>query len=86
MPRRGVVASGDYKVEPDQTCAPFEPVWCDTFITESTFGLPIYRWEPEQAVFDDIKQWWRKNAEAGRAARAGWAAASCCPTMPTGPG
>ncbi|MCF5505093.1 DNA ligase-associated DEXH box helicase, partial [Pseudomonas syringae] len=37
------VASGDYKVEPDGTCAPFEPVRCHTFITESTFGLPIYR-------------------------------------------
>ena len=61
------VASGDYKVEPDRTCAPFEPVRCDTFITESTFGLPIYRWEAEQTVFDDINQWWRKNAGAGRA-------------------
>jgi putative mRNA 3-end processing factor len=61
------VASGDYKVEPDKTCAPFEPVRCDTFITESTFGLPIYRWEPEQDVFDDINRWWRRNAEQGRA-------------------
>ena len=43
------VASGDYKVEPDRTCTPFEPVRCDTFITESTFGLPIYRWQPERA-------------------------------------
>jgi putative mRNA 3-end processing factor len=60
------VASGDYKVEPDKTCTPFEPVRCDTFITESTFGLPIYRWEPEQQVFDDINRWWRKNAEEGR--------------------
>jgi putative mRNA 3-end processing factor len=60
------VASGDYKVEPDKTCAPFEPVACDTFITESTFGLPIYRWEPEQATFDDINRWWRRNAEQGR--------------------
>ena len=60
------VASGDYKVEPDRTCAPFEPVRCDTFITESTFGLPIYRWQPQQDIFDDINQWWRKNAEAGR--------------------
>jgi putative mRNA 3-end processing factor len=60
------VASGDYKVEPDRTCAPFEPVRCDTFITESTFGLPIYRWEPEQAIFDDINAWWRKNAAEGR--------------------
>lgn len=60
------VASGDYKVEPDRTCTPFEPVRCDTFITESTFGLPIYRWQPQQEIFDDINSWWRKNAEAGR--------------------
>lgn len=60
------VASGDYKVEPDATCAPFEPVRCDTFITESTFGLPIYRWQKQQEVFDDINAWWRKNAEQGR--------------------
>ena len=60
------VASGDYKVEPDRTCAPFEPVRCDTFITESTFGLPIYRWQPEQAIFDDINAWWRSNAGQGR--------------------
>ncbi|GGE63518.1 ligase-associated DNA damage response exonuclease [Massilia psychrophila] len=60
------VASGDYKVEPDRTCAPFEPVRCDTFITESTFGLPIYRWQPEQSIFDDINAWWRGNAAAGR--------------------
>ena len=38
------VASGDYKIEPDGTCAPFEPMRCHAFITESTFGLPIYRW------------------------------------------
>src|SRR5471030_2895478 len=61
------VASGDYKVEPDGTCTPFEPVRCDTFITESTFGLPIYRWLPQQTIFDDINQWWRANAAQGRA-------------------
>ncbi|MFI4926321.1 MAG: ligase-associated DNA damage response exonuclease, partial [Burkholderiales bacterium] len=61
------VASGDYKVAPDPTCAPFEPVRCETFITESTFGLPIYRWEPSQAVFDGIDSWWRHNAAQGRA-------------------
>ncbi len=68
MEHRGEVwvASGDYKVEPDRTCAPFEPVRCDTFITESTFGLPIYRWDPEQSIFDDINGWWRKNAADGR--------------------
>ncbi|WP_301359857.1 ligase-associated DNA damage response exonuclease [Stutzerimonas nitrititolerans] len=61
------VASGDYKVEPDGTCAPFEPVRCHTFITESTFGLPIYRWPAQSEVFRDINDWWRANAAAGRA-------------------
>lgn len=61
------VASGDYKVQPDATCAPFEPVRCDVFITESTFGLPIYRWAPPAQVFADISTWWAGNAAAGRA-------------------
>jgi len=61
------VASGDYKVEPDGTCAPFEPVRCHTFITESTFGLPIYRWEPQQQIFDQINAWWRENITLGKA-------------------
>ena len=61
------VASGDYKVEPDATCAAFEPVRCDTFITESTFGLPIYRWQPQAEVYSEINDWWRANAEEGRA-------------------
>ncbi len=37
-----IVASGDYKRHPDATCAPFEPVACDVFITEATFGLPVF--------------------------------------------
>ena len=53
------VASGDYYVagsradprEDNPTCAPFEPVRCDCFITESTFGLPIYRWQPQAELF-----------------------------------
>nr|WKF61380.1 hypothetical protein HUO10_005911 [Paraburkholderia busanensis] len=61
------VASGDYKLDPDPTCNPFEPVHCDTFITESTFGLPIYRWDPPQRVFDGVDSWWRHNAAAARA-------------------
>jgi putative mRNA 3-end processing factor len=61
------VASGDYKVEADATCAAFEAVQCHTFITESTFGLPIYRWQPQRIVFDDINDWWRGNAAEGRA-------------------
>jgi len=61
------VASGDYKTDPDPTCTPFELVRCDTFITESTFGLPIYRWTPEAQVFDEIRAWWAANRDAGRA-------------------
>jgi putative mRNA 3-end processing factor len=60
------VVSGDYKVEADPTCAPFEPVVCDVFITESTFGLPIYRWRPAAEVFAGINRWWARNADEGR--------------------
>ena len=61
------VVSGDYKVEADPTCTPFEPVRCHTFVTESTFGLPIYRWRPEREVLADVHAWWRANQEAGKA-------------------
>jgi putative mRNA 3-end processing factor len=61
------VVSGDYKTDPDVTCAPFEPVRCHTFMTESTFGLPIYRWPPQASVLAQINDWWRRNQEAGRA-------------------
>jgi putative mRNA 3-end processing factor len=61
------VVSGDYKTEPDPTCAPFEPIRCHTFITESTFGLPIYRWRPQSELFGEINDWWRANSAAGRA-------------------
>jgi len=61
------VVSGDYKRQADATCAPFEPVRCRTFVTESTFGLPIYRWDEPRAVFAEIDAWWRVNAAAGEA-------------------
>ena len=61
------VVSGDYKLEPDPTCAAFEPVACDTFVTESTFGLPIYRWPREAEVFAEIRNWWTANQLAGKA-------------------
>ncbi|MCB0078241.1 MAG: ligase-associated DNA damage response exonuclease [Anaerolineales bacterium] len=61
------VASGDYKIAPDPTCAPFEPVPCHTFITEATFGLPIYRWPEEAAVFGEVNDWWRQNQADGKA-------------------
>ncbi len=55
------VVSGDYKVEAEKTCAPFEPVKCHTFITESTFGLPIFRWQPQGDIFAEVNSWWREN-------------------------
>jgi putative mRNA 3-end processing factor len=61
------VISGDYKVEADRTCEVLSPVKCDTFITESTFGLPIYRWRSQLYVFDEINRWWQKNKESGKA-------------------
>jgi putative mRNA 3-end processing factor len=61
------VVSGDYKLEPDPTCAPFEALRCHAFVTESTFGLPIYRWSDPARVFEGVNAWWRGNAQAGRA-------------------
>jgi putative mRNA 3-end processing factor len=61
------VFSGDYKRAADPTCEPFEPVACHTFITEATFALPIYRWDPSAAVAREVWEWWEANREAGRA-------------------
>ncbi len=60
------VVSGDYKLAPDATCAPFEPLRCHTFVTESTFALPIYRWASMPEIAGAIHEWWRANREAGR--------------------
>jgi putative mRNA 3-end processing factor len=61
------VVSGDYKTGPDPTCAPFEPVPCRVFITEATFGLPVYRWPSDRDLFGEVNRWWAANAAAGRA-------------------
>ncbi|MCV6584156.1 MAG: ligase-associated DNA damage response exonuclease [Marinibacterium sp.] len=52
------VASGDYKTVEDGLCEPFDPVPCHSFITESTFGLPIFRWRPQAQIAAEINQWW----------------------------
>ena len=62
---RVTVVAGDYKRVPDPTCDPFEVVPCHTFITESTFGLPIYRWDSTDTVIAELLEWWRGN-EADR--------------------
>ena len=51
------VISGDYKTEYDGISTAFEPVKCNAFVTESTFGLPIYNWLPQVELFEDIKTW-----------------------------
>lgn len=61
------VASGDYKLEDDGFCQPFEAIKCNVFITESTFGLPIYKWQPQQQVFNQVNEWRHKNTEQGKA-------------------
>ena len=59
------VVSGDYERDADATCAPFEPLRCDTFISEATFALPIYHWDVTSQVIADICQWWQSNRTAG---------------------
>ncbi|MBA2561974.1 MAG: ligase-associated DNA damage response exonuclease [Chitinophagaceae bacterium] len=60
------VVSGDYKTEDDGISGAFEPVRCNTFITESTFGLPIYNWKPQKEIFESIKTWINRNKETGK--------------------
>lgn len=60
------VVSGDYKLEDDGLSGKFEPVKCNYFVTESTFGLPIYHWKPQQEIFQNIKDWIARNHEGGK--------------------
>ena len=59
------VVSGDYKLTNDGLSAPFEPVKCHTFITECTFGLPVFRWKEQAEVLEEINKWWKTNREKG---------------------
>jgi putative mRNA 3-end processing factor len=63
--RQTWVVSGDFKRESDPTCAPFEVLPCDTFISEATFALPIYRWRDPRSIAADIFHWWQANRAAG---------------------
>lgn len=57
------VISGDYKTEADGLSGNFEAIRCHTFITESTFALPIYQWEAQPKMFDSIGQWISNNQQ-----------------------
>lgn len=61
------VVTGDFKTDPDPSCAAFEPLGCDLLITEATFALPIYRWPHPERVVGDILAWWEEGAAEGRA-------------------
>lgn len=57
--------TGDFKRDPDLTCAPFEVVPCDVFISEATFSLPVYSWPDFRSEINEIHHWWMKNREEG---------------------
>lgn len=59
------VFTGDYKIENDGVATPFESVKCHTFITECTFGLPAFKWMPQETVMADINDWWAANKADG---------------------
>ncbi|HEY4325977.1 MAG TPA: ligase-associated DNA damage response exonuclease [Mucilaginibacter sp.] len=61
------VVSGDYKVEDDGVSTPYEPVRCNHFISECTFGMPVYKWKPQLQIFNDINSWWCSNIQHGLA-------------------
>ncbi|WP_394746805.1 ligase-associated DNA damage response exonuclease [Spongiimicrobium salis] len=60
------VFTGDYKTENDGLSTPFEPIPCHTFITECTFGLPAFKWTPQEQIMDDINSWWAQNRANGQ--------------------
>ncbi len=63
------VVTGDYKLQNDGLSAPFETVKCHTLITESTFGIPAYRWTESERIFEEIKLWWAANICDGKASQ-----------------
>jgi putative mRNA 3-end processing factor len=60
------VISGDYKRQADPTCAAFEPLECDVFVSETTFGQPHFVWPDTPAVVGNIVRWWQINRERGK--------------------
>jgi len=60
------VVSGDYKTEDDGLSTPFEPIKCHSFISECTFGMPVYKWQPQAEIFKSINDWWQQNQNDGK--------------------
>ena len=62
------VFTGDFKRDPDPSCEAFELVPCDTFITEATFALPVYRWQPGPVIAREVFDWWQAMRQQQRPA------------------
>ena len=60
------VFTGDYKDEDDGVCVAYYPIKCHTMITECTFGIPAFKWKPQERVFTEINQWWENNQKEGK--------------------
>lgn len=60
------VFTGDYKTEDDGVCTPYEPIKCNTMITECTFGLPAFKWKTQAKLFEEINEWWQSNKDEGK--------------------
>lgn len=60
------VFTGDYKTENDGISVPYEPIRCNTFITECTFGLPAFKWRDQKDVMHDINIWCSQNNKEGK--------------------
>jgi putative mRNA 3-end processing factor len=60
------VFTGDYKTGDDNISAPFDLQRCHVLVTESTFGLPVYRWKSSESIFYEIGEWWRRNQQEGK--------------------
>jgi len=60
------LVTGDYKLGSDPTCEAWQPVPCHWMVTESTFGLPIYRWQSQDTVVESINQWWQESRDEGK--------------------
>ncbi len=61
------VITGDYKLEDDGLSTPFEPISCHTFISESTFALPVFQWQRQEVVIQQMLQWHQENTQKGMA-------------------
>ncbi|RBI83850.1 ligase-associated DNA damage response exonuclease [Rhodosalinus halophilus] len=60
------VVSGDYKLAADGLSEPFAPVRCHAFVSECTFGLPVFEWAPQEEVAAEINDWWAASVAEGR--------------------